>query len=87
MHQLNDAWSDEKKHNYTKHATREYKIHRDLMHDNVVKVLKNNKFFTLNFNICVCMVLFQLYLTVVSPVRPLVLFLNIVLTVSVRATA
>jgi len=38
VHQLNDAWSDEKKNNYTKHATREYQIHRDLAHDNVVRL-------------------------------------------------
>ena len=28
VHQLSENWSDEKKANYTKHATREYRIHR-----------------------------------------------------------
>ena len=38
IHQLNDQWSDEKKNNYTKHATREYAIHRELEHNNVVRL-------------------------------------------------
>ena len=36
IHQLNPMWTDEKKRNYTKHATREYAIHKVLRHDNVV---------------------------------------------------
>lgn len=38
VHQLNEAWSDDKKENYTRHATREYDIHRTLEHHNVVKL-------------------------------------------------
>jgi tousled-like kinase len=38
VHQLSDNWSDEKKANYTKHATREYRIHKDLSHPHVVKL-------------------------------------------------
>lgn len=36
IHQLNPAWSEAKKKNYTKHATREYKIHKGLRHERVV---------------------------------------------------
>jgi len=38
VHQLIDSWPDEKKNNYTKHATREYAIHRDLNHRHVVQL-------------------------------------------------
>jgi len=37
IHQLNNAWSEQKKRNYTKHAVREYKIHENLDHPYVVK--------------------------------------------------
>ena len=36
IHQLNIHWSDERKKNYTKHATREYDIHKSLNHHNIV---------------------------------------------------
>jgi len=36
IHQLNSHWSDERKRNYTKHATREYDIHKSLNHKNIV---------------------------------------------------
>ena len=39
MHQLNPHWSDAKKMNYTKHATREYNIHRSLAHPRIVRLL------------------------------------------------
>ena len=39
MHQLNPHWSDAKKTNYTKHATREYNIHRSLSHPRIVRLL------------------------------------------------
>eukprot|EP01084_Bolivina_argentea_P317032 549612_1 len=38
IHQLNIQWSDERKKNYTKHATREYDIHKTLNHTNVVSL-------------------------------------------------
>lgn len=38
IHQLNAHWSDEKKQNYTKHATREYAIHKSVRHDRVVRL-------------------------------------------------
>ena len=38
VHQLSDQWSDEKKANYTRHATREYRIHKDLNFEYVVKL-------------------------------------------------
>lgn len=38
LHQLSGEWSDAKKENYIKHATREYEIHKDLNHDNVTKL-------------------------------------------------
>jgi tousled-like kinase len=38
VHQLSDSWSDEKRANYTKHAVREYKIHKDLDHPYVVRL-------------------------------------------------
>jgi tousled-like kinase len=38
IHQLNSSWSDERKLNYTRHATREYNIHRSLNHPRVVQL-------------------------------------------------
>jgi hypothetical protein len=38
VHQLSDSWGEEKKASYTKHATREYCIHKDLSHPHVVKL-------------------------------------------------
>mmetsp|Transcript_28737 Transcript_28737/g.93413 ORF Transcript_28737/g.93413 Transcript_28737/m.93413 type:complete len:416 (-) Transcript_28737:118-1365(-) len=38
VHQLNSVWSDEKKANYTRHATREYAIHKALHHPRVVRM-------------------------------------------------
>jgi len=38
IHQLNPNWSDSKKMNYTRHATREYKIHKALQHQRVVQL-------------------------------------------------
>ena len=38
IHQLNIHWSDERKKNYTKHATREYDIHKSLNHKNIVSL-------------------------------------------------
>ena len=39
IHQLNPHWNDAKKSNYTKHATREYEIHKNMAHTNVVKLI------------------------------------------------
>jgi tousled-like kinase len=36
VHQLNPAWTEERKHSYIKHVTREYTIHRELRHPRVV---------------------------------------------------
>ena len=36
IHQLSPHWSDERKANYTRHATREYAIHKALSHDRIV---------------------------------------------------
>jgi len=38
IHQLNPHWSQEKKENYTKHATREYAIHKSVRHHRVVRL-------------------------------------------------
>lgn len=38
MHQLDQAWSDDKKRAYVRHAAREYSIMRDLDHPRVVKL-------------------------------------------------
>eukprot|EP00041_Stephanoeca_diplocostata_P018499 m.387604 g.387604 ORF g.387604 m.387604 type:complete len:691 (-) comp21033_c0_seq7:2476-4548(-) len=38
IHQLNTHWSEAKKENYIKHATREYEIHKDLHHENVTEL-------------------------------------------------
>ena len=37
IHQLNAGWSDAKRRNYVKHATREFEIHQKLSHDHIVK--------------------------------------------------
>ena len=36
VHQLNNAWTDERKQSYIKHVTREYTIHKDMRHPRVV---------------------------------------------------
>jgi hypothetical protein len=51
IHQLNSLWSEPKKQNYTKHAVREYNIHKDLNHPRVVSLfdvfkIDNNSFCT-----------------------------------------
>eukprot|EP00741_Cyanophora_paradoxa_P016426 tig00020912_g15861.t1 len=51
IHELAQHWSEEKKHNYIKHATREYNIHRSLCHPRVVQLfdvfeIDNNSFCT-----------------------------------------
>uniref|UniRef100_A0A7S4CXA6 Protein kinase domain-containing protein n=1 Tax=Eutreptiella gymnastica TaxID=73025 RepID=A0A7S4CXA6_9EUGL len=38
IHQLNSAWSDERKHSYIKHARREYEIHKTLNHPRVIQL-------------------------------------------------
>lgn len=38
IHQLNPHWPEKKKENYTKHACREYNIHRSLNHAQVVRL-------------------------------------------------
>ena len=38
IHSLDVHWTEEKKENYTKHACREYNIHRSLDHPNVVRL-------------------------------------------------
>lgn len=39
IHQLHIHWSEDKKSNYIRHATREYSIHQVLEHPRVVKLL------------------------------------------------
>jgi hypothetical protein len=39
VHQLNPAWTHERKANYTKRATREYNIHKTLQHPRIVALL------------------------------------------------
>eukprot|EP01134_Creolimax_fragrantissima_P004024 CFRG4024T1 len=39
IHSLNAQWTEEKKANYTKHACREYNIHKSLQHPNIVGLL------------------------------------------------
>lgn len=51
IHQLNPHWPEKKKENYTKHACREYNIHRTLNHPRVVRLfdvfeIDNNSFCT-----------------------------------------
>jgi tousled-like kinase len=38
VHQLNPSWTEEKKHSYIKHVTREYTIHREMKHPRVVQL-------------------------------------------------
>eukprot|EP01083_Nonionella_stella_P296327 1006716_1 len=38
IHQLNPSWPDDRKRNYTKHATREYEIHKALNHPRIVRL-------------------------------------------------
>ena len=38
IHSVNSMWSITKRQNYTKHAIREYKIHKELVHDRVVRL-------------------------------------------------
>uniref|UniRef100_A0A7S1ISB4 Protein kinase domain-containing protein n=1 Tax=Eutreptiella gymnastica TaxID=73025 RepID=A0A7S1ISB4_9EUGL len=38
IHQLNSTWSPERKHNYIKHARREYDIHKTLVHPRVIQL-------------------------------------------------
>lgn len=40
VHQLSSHWSQEKKANYIRHATREYSIHKSLRHDRVVRLFE-----------------------------------------------
>lgn len=37
IHQLNSTWSEGRKQNYIKHATREYAINRSVNHENIIK--------------------------------------------------
>lgn len=38
IHQLDSRWSDEKKDSYTKHVSREYEIHRHVLHPRIVSL-------------------------------------------------
>jgi tousled-like kinase len=38
IHQLNPAWSEERKASYIRHVTREYNIHREMKHARVVQL-------------------------------------------------
>jgi len=38
IHQLNNAWSEDRKQGYIKHATREYAIHSEMSHPRVVRL-------------------------------------------------
>ncbi|CAD8087120.1 unnamed protein product [Paramecium sonneborni] len=38
IHQLNPDWSTISKSNYVKYATREYKVHKELLHPNIVRL-------------------------------------------------
>lgn len=38
IHQLNPAWTEERKQSYIKHVTREYTIHREMKHPRVVQL-------------------------------------------------
>lgn len=51
IHQLNPHWPEKKKENYTRHACREYNIHKNLNHPRVVRLfdvfeIDNNSFCT-----------------------------------------
>ena len=39
VHKLNSSWSEAKKSNYVKHATREFNIHKSLQHPRIVAFL------------------------------------------------
>ncbi|KAJ1485192.1 hypothetical protein T484DRAFT_1794578 [Baffinella frigidus] len=39
IHELNPSWSEEKRSNYMKHATREYEIQKKLSHTRIVRLL------------------------------------------------
>lgn len=39
IHELNSQWSEEKKSNYMKHATREYEIQKKLSHQRIVRLI------------------------------------------------
>jgi tousled-like kinase len=39
IHELNPQWSEEKKSNYMKHATREYEIQKKLSHPRIVRLI------------------------------------------------
>jgi serine/threonine protein kinase len=36
VHELREDWTDERKHSYIRHVTREYTIHRELQHPRIV---------------------------------------------------
>lgn len=38
IHSLNSAWSDDRKRSYTRHAIREYKIHKELSHPRIIRL-------------------------------------------------
>lgn len=38
IHELNSSWTNERKANYTKHALREYEIHKRMHHPNIVQL-------------------------------------------------
>ena len=38
IHQLNPLWKPAKKHSYTRHALREYEIHKQLRHEHIVQL-------------------------------------------------
>eukprot|EP00727_Mastigamoeba_balamuthi_P005931 m51a1_g1958 putative serine threonine-protein kinase tousled-like 2-like (215) ;mRNA; r:1057416-1060596 len=38
VHSLNPSWNEQRKKNYTKHACREYNIHRQLAHPKIVRL-------------------------------------------------
>lgn len=38
IHSLNSQWSEERKRSYTRHAIREYKIHKSLIHPRIIRL-------------------------------------------------
>jgi tousled-like kinase len=51
IHQLNPTWNEDRKNTYIRHVTREYTIHREMMHPRVVQLfdvfeIDNNSFAT-----------------------------------------
>ena len=38
LHGLNPQWTEEKKKSYIRHATREYDIHKTLVHPHIVRL-------------------------------------------------